>query len=166
MFKKSFYEAFPNMKKESFEILRIIEGSIIIEFRIHPTSNSNRNSLSEITSDEILLKLQKQLEDPNSLLRRGDFGKYAEVASIEYKFQSRQDAYGEIDILDSLTNWLPDFLKESLPKEALVTIMAFILFLFLIFLFSLFCSCYRCLKKKKKSNGNRQSRYEEVKKKK
>ncbi|CBZ53884.1 conserved hypothetical protein [Neospora caninum Liverpool] len=102
-----------------------------------------------LTSAEILLALQCQLEDPTSPLRTGPFGEYAAVSSLEeYHFLTKAQAYGTHDVLDLLTKWLPTWITDHVPKSIIVGME--LCFFVVMFLILLNCLIKICKRKKKR----------------
>ncbi|KFG52323.1 calcium binding egf domain-containing protein [Toxoplasma gondii p89] len=109
-----------------------------------------------LTSAEILLALQYQLEDPTSPLRTGPFGEYAAVSSLEeYHFLTKSQAYGTHDVLDLLTSWLPAWITDHVPRSIIVGVE--ICFFVVAFLILLNCLIKICRRRKKRNKIRSQS---------
>ncbi|KEP66752.1 UNVERIFIED_CONTAM: calcium binding egf domain-containing protein [Hammondia hammondi] len=109
-----------------------------------------------LTSAEILLALQYQLEDPTSPLRTGLFGEYAAVSSLEeYHFLTKAQAYGTHDVLDLLTSWLPAWITDHVPRSIIVGVE--ICFFVVAFLILLNCLIKICRRRKKRNEIRSQS---------
>ncbi|KAL8430788.1 hypothetical protein Efla_004024 [Eimeria flavescens] len=149
-------QAIPGLADRTrIEVTSIYEGSIHALIRIHPPSPEATAYLEgsdvprQLTAAEVLLALQEQLTQPLSPLRTGPFGEYAAYATIErYMFLDRAAASGTFDLLAFLTDWLPAWLREAVPREVLAALELIILLLCVAFL--AIC-CMRALKRSRRS---------------
>ncbi|KAL8455671.1 hypothetical protein Emag_000493 [Eimeria magna] len=120
-------QAIPGLADRTrIEVTSIYEGSIHALVRIHPPSQDatvyveGSDVPRQLTAAEVLLALQEQLTEPLSPLRTGPFGEYAAYATIErYVFLDRAAANGTFDLLAFLTDWLPAWLRDAVPREVL-----------------------------------------------
>ncbi|PFH35659.1 hypothetical protein BESB_053100 [Besnoitia besnoiti] len=104
-----------------------------------------------LTAAEVLLALQSQLEEPTSPLRTGPFAEYAAVSSLdEYRFLTKAQAYGAVDLLDILTSWLPAWITENIPRAVIVAVE---LGLALVLLLVLFNCCVKCCRRRTKQQS-------------
>lgn len=111
------------------EVSSLYEGSIDAVVRIHPPTvdatayPEGPDTPRQLTAAEVLLALQEQLAEPLSPLRTGPFGEYAAYATIErYTFLDRSASNRKLDLLALLTDWLPAWIKDAVPREALVAV--------------------------------------------
>lgn len=158
-------QAIPGLEDRSrIEVTSIYEGSINALIRIHPPSVDMSGYLEgtdiprQLTAAEVLLGLQEQLLEPLSPLRTGPFGEYAAYATIErYIFLDRTAANGTFDLLAFLTDWLPAWLKDTVPRELLASIELLVLLICTAIL--AICSIRaikRCAKRKADTGATRQ----------
>ncbi|CDJ47306.1 Extacellular protein with a signal peptide, clostripain like caspase/hemoglobinase domain, notch domain and 2 EGF domains, related [Eimeria brunetti] len=120
--------------RKRIEVPRIYEGSINAAIRILPPTADwsaypdGSDSLRQLTAAEVLLALQEQLAEPLSSLRTGPFGEYASYTTIErYAFFDRSAAQQKFELLAFLTDWLPEWLKDAVPRELIAAVEVLVL---------------------------------------
>lgn len=75
-----------NLDDDTISVDGLREGSIIIDFEV------SQGGEGQPSSADILKEIEKQLADPNSALRTGEFAQFAEMASLVHQVPQEPEA--------------------------------------------------------------------------